>query len=161
MGFWAHVPYLLSFLGLSIMGKGPHLFAEPMFSSLASMGLLAIDPTISLYRTCYSFTFPFTSYYLVNLWVDVFAVPAHFFSNLLLRASLAHFPHLYLFRALLANIPTVSAYFTTLVLGLPRPIYFFFTFFTPMSFLLDSLDFLGPITTSLPLITFRAYWPLS
>ena len=30
-----------------------------------------------------------------------------------------------------------------------------------MDVLLDSLGFLGPITTSLPLITFRAYWPLS
>ena len=30
-----------------------------------------------------------------------------------------------------------------------------------MDFLLNHLVFLGPITTSLPLITFRAYWPLS
>ena len=46
-------------------------------------------------------------------------------------------------------------------LGLTRPIYFFFTSFTPMGFLLDPLGFLGPITTSLPLIYFQAYWPLS
>ena len=43
----------------------------------------------------------------------------------------------------------------------PRPIYFFFTSFTPMGFLLDLLNFFSPITTSLPLITFWAYWPLS
>ena len=30
-----------------------------------------------------------------------------------------------------------------------------------MGFLLNSLGFFGPITTSLPLITFWAYWPLS
>jgi len=30
-----------------------------------------------------------------------------------------------------------------------------------MGFLLNPLGFLGPITTSLPLIAFRAYWPLS
>ena len=30
-----------------------------------------------------------------------------------------------------------------------------------MGFLLDSFGFLGPITTSLSLIIFRAYWPLS
>ena len=46
-------------------------------------------------------------------------------------------------------------------IGLPRPIYFFFTSFTPMGFLLNHLVFLDPITTSLSLITFQAYWPLS
>jgi len=53
------------------------------------------------------------------------------------------------------------AYFTTSFLKLPRPIYFFSTSFTPMGFLLDSLGFLESITTSLPLVTIRAYWPLS
>ena len=46
-------------------------------------------------------------------------------------------------------------------LKLPRPIYFLFTFFTPMSFFLNLLGFLGLITSFLPLITFWAYWPLS
>ena len=44
---------------------------------------------------------------------------------------------------------------------LPRPIYFLYTSFTPMGFLLNHLVFLDPITTSLSLITFQAYWPLS
>ena len=52
-------------------------------------------------------------------------------------------------------------YFIISFLRLPRPIYFLFTSFTPMGFLLDLLGFLGPITTSLPLITFWAYCALS
>ena len=47
------------------------------------------------------------------------------------------------------------------ILRLPRPIYFFFASFTLMGFLLDPLGFLGPITTSLLLITFWIYWPLN
>ena len=97
----------------------------------------------------------------MGLWVDALAVPAYFFINLLLRVSLAHFPYLYLFWALLANIPAVPTHLIISFLGLPGPIYFFCTFFTPMGFLLDPLGFLGPITTSLPLIYFQAYWPLS
>ena len=58
---------------------------EPMLSFSVSVGFLAIDPAISLHRACNSFTLP--SCYLVNLWVDVPAVPTHFFVNLLLRAS--------------------------------------------------------------------------
>ena len=55
----------------------------------------------------------------------------------------------------------MPTHFTTSSLRLPRPIYSFFTSFTLMGFLLDSLGFLGPITTNLPVITFQAYWPLS
>ena len=139
------------------LGKCLHLFAEPMFSSLASMGLLIIDPAISLYRAYFNFTFPSTSCYPVNLWADISIMPIHFFINFLLKVLLAHFPHLYLFWALLANIPTVPTHFTTSFLGLPRSIYLFFTSFTLIGFLLDSLSFLSPITTFLPLITFRHY----
>ena len=46
-------------------------------------------------------------------------------------------------------------------LGLPQPIYFFFTSFILLGFLLDLLGFLGLITTSLPLITSWVYWPFS
>ena len=59
--------------------------------------LLTTNPTILLHRACYSFTSLFTSYYPVGLEVDVLAVLTHIFINLFLRASLAHFPHLYLF----------------------------------------------------------------
>ena len=92
---------------------------------------------------------------------DAPTVPTHFFINLLLRASLAHFPYLYLFWALLANILIVPTHLIISFLRLPWPIYFFYTSFTLMGFLLDPLGFLGPITTSLPLITFWAYCPLN
>ena len=88
-------------------------------------------------------------------------MPTHFFINLLLKASLANFSHFYIFWALLANIPAVPVHFTTSFLKLPQHVYFFLTSFTFMGFLLDSLDFLSPITMSLLLITFQAYWPLS
>ena len=55
----------------------------------------------------------------------------------------------------------MPTHFTNLFLGLPQPICSFFTSFTHMGFLLNSLGFLGSITSSLPLITFRPYWPLS
>ena len=124
------------------------------------MNLLAIDPAISLHRTYYGFTLPFTSCYPVNLWADIPAVLAHFFVNLLLRASQVHFSHLYLFQALLANIPAMPAYFIISFLGFPQPVYFLITSFTLMGLLLDPLGFLSPITTSLPLITSWDYWPL-
>ena len=82
-----------------------------------------------------------------------------------LRANVStvpvHFPHLYLFWALLANIFAVLVYFATSFLGLPRAIYFFFISFTPMGFLLVSLGFLGLIITSLHFVTIWAYWLLS
>ena len=116
-----------------------------------SVALLAVDPAIPLHCVCYSITFPFYFLLPMSLRADAPAVPAHFFINILLKASMAHFPHLYLFWALLANIPVVSAHF------IPRAYlahYFFFTSFTPMGFLLYPLSFLDPITTSLSLIYF-------
>ena len=44
-------------------------------------------------------------------------------------------------------------------LGLSRPIFFLYLFYS-YEFLLNPLGFPDPITTSLPLIIFRAYWPL-
>ena len=132
-----------------------------MLSFLVSMGLLAIDLAISLHRAYYDFASPFISCYPMGLQADSLAVPTHFFINLLLRASLAHFSRLYLFWALLANIPTVPTHFTTSFLGLSQPVYFLLTSFTFMGFLLDYLDFPCPITISLPFITFWAYWTLS
>ena len=57
--------------------------------------------------------------------------------------------------------PTFLLYQPISFYGFPRPIYFLYTSFTPMGFLLNHLVFLDPITTSLSLITFQAYWPLS
>lgn len=163
VGFWDHVPCLssLSWTGHCLV-EGPHLPAEPMFFSFLCLWASWLwilpyhfnVPTIALHLF-------FFSCYPVGLQADTPAVPTHFFIKLLLRASLANFPHPYLFWALLANIPTMPAHFIISFLGLPRPIYFFFTSFTLMGFLLDPLGFLSPITASLPLITFRAYWPLS
>ena len=68
--------------------------------------------------------------------------------------------HLCLFKALLANTPIVPAHFIISFLGLPWPVYFFFTSFTPMGFLLDPLSFISQITTWLSLISSWAYWPL-
>ena len=76
-----------------------------------SVGLLAVDPAIPLHYACYSITFPFYFLLPISLRADAPTVPAHFFINILLKASLAHFPHLYLFWALLANIPTVPTHF--------------------------------------------------
>ena len=130
-----------------------------MFSFSISIGLL--EPAISLHRACYSFTSFFISCYPMGLQANAPTAPTHFFIHLLLRASLAHFSHLYLFWALLANIAAVPTHFTASFLEFPWPVYFFFPSFTLMSFLLDSMSFLDPITISLSLITFWAYWPLS
>jgi len=138
-----------------------HLLASPCFLFSMIVSLLTTDPTILFRRACYTFTSLFTSYYPVGLQVDVLAMLTHFFINLFLKASLAHFPHLYLFWACWPTFLTCQPIFTNLFLGLPQPICSFFTSFTLMRFLLNSLSFLGPITTSFPLITFRAYWPLS
>ena len=127
------LPFTPSWTG-HYLGKSPHLPVEPMFSFSITVGLLATDSAISLHRAYYSFTSPFISCYPMGLWADVLVVPAHFFINLLLRVSLAHFLHLYLYWALLANIPAVPAHFTTSFIWFPRPVYFFFTSFTPMAF---------------------------
>jgi len=75
-----------------------------------TVGLLATNPALSLHHVCYNFTSLFISYYAMGLRVDVPVVPAHFFINLLLRVSLVHFPHLYLFW-LVGNIPAVPTHF--------------------------------------------------
>ena len=95
------------------LDKSLHSPVKPIITFSMTVGLLATDPTISLHVAYYNFISIFISYYPVGLWADTPTVPTHFFINLLLRASLAHFPHLYLFWALLANIPAVPAHFTT------------------------------------------------
>ena len=151
--FGPMIPTFHPFLGLGVAWA--KALSSPCFFFLVSVGLLAIDPAISLHRTCYSFTSLFISCYPVGLRANAPTVPAHFFINFLLIASLTHFPYLYHFWALLANIPTLLAHF------IPWPIYFFFTYFTSIGFLLNPLGFLDLITTFLPLTTLRAYWPLS
>ena len=81
----------------------------------------------------------------VGLWADTPAVSVHF-------------SHLYLFWVLLANILAVLAHFISRACSAHLLL---FTYFTLIDFLLNPLDFLSPISTSLHLITFRTYWPLS
>ena len=69
-----------------------------------------------------------------------------------------HFSHLYLFWALLVNIPIVLAHFISQASSAHLFLFYLFYFH---GLFLNPLDFLGPITTALTLITFRAYWPLS
>ena len=87
-------------------------------------------------------------------------LPSHFLVNFLLKASHAYFSLLYLSWALLANILAIPTHFIMLFFGLPRPIYYPFTSFTLMGFLLNLVGFLSPITTYLLLITTWAYWLL-
>ena len=70
----------------------------------------------------------------------------------------AHFPHPYIFRAFLANIPAMPTHF---ILRASLAHLLLLYLFYSHRLLLNPLDFLGPITTSLPLITFQAYWLLS
>ena len=99
----------------------------------------------------YSITSLFISCYPVGLRADAPAVLAHFFINLLLRASLAHFSHLYLFWALLASIPTVPAYFIPRVFS--AHLLLFYLFYSHGLFA-KSFGLPRSNTTSLPLIYF-------
>ena len=94
----------------------------------------------------------FTSCFVVGLWL------VHFLVNFLFQASHAHFSLLYLSRTLLANIPVVPTHFIASFFGLPQAIYYLFASFTFMSFLLNPLGVLDPITTSLLFNTTWAYW---
>ena len=98
----AHTFCLLPLLGLGIAWAKAFIFPpSPCFSFSTTVGLLATNFAISLHHECYNFTSLFISCYLVGLWTDAPVVSTLFFINLLFRASLAHLPHLYLFRALL------------------------------------------------------------
>ena len=82
----------------------------------------------------------FISLLPMGLWAYVSAVPVHF-------------PQPYLFWALLANIPTVPAHLILRVFSAHLLLLLPWAFANSFG--------LGPITTSLLLITFQAYWPLS
>ena len=149
-----------------------------------SLGLLARDLAMPLHCSCYIITFLLFPYYLWAFGLMVLPVYfPHFYLFWVLLANilvvLAYFPHPYLFWALLANIPTVPAYFPypylfwallANIATVPTPfiprassthLLFFFYIFYSHKLLLNPLNFLDPIITSLPLITFWAYWLLS
>ena len=77
-----------------------------------------------------------------------------------------HFPHLYLFWALLGHIPAMPSHFIPWASSahfIPQAssIHFLLLYlFYSHGIFLNHLSFHGPITTSLHHITFRAYWPL-
>ena len=145
VGFWAHVFFLLSHPRLGIVPAKAHA----LFFMV--MGLLAINLVILLHCVCYSFCLSFISYYPVGLLADVPAVLAHWSINSLLRASLAHLPHLYLSLLLWAYLPSFlpcqPIEFTTLFLEFPQPIYFFFFFTSHYSheLTISFLEYLWPI----------------
>ena len=147
MGCWAHV------LAFSLL---PWL-------SITWVKALSFLPSPCSLLSCVRGPFSWGSYqatllFLLYHYLSLF----YFLLPVCLRADTptmpVHFPYLYLFWVLLANIQLCQH---NSFIGFPRPIHFFFTSFTLMGYLLNCQGFLGPITTSLPLITFRAYWPLS
>ena len=90
----------------------------------------------------------------MGLRADVLAMSTHFFVNPLLKASLAHFPRLYLFWAYWPTFLPRQPILPPFSLGLLGPFATSLPLFTPMGLLLNSQDFLGPFTTLLPLISF-------
>ena len=146
VGFWAHIPYLLSLLWIGrCLDKDPHLPVEPMLSVSVSMRLLFLPyhfivPTIALpsFRfvlhrglvgcrvnplpcqfSAQGFPSPlFTFLPLLGFIGQHFCCtsPFHHFIS---RASLAHLLPLYLF---------YSHGFFARFFGLPRPNYHLFTF---------------------------------
>ena len=129
------------------LGEGLHLPAKPMFLSFLCSWASWLW-VLPCHFIVLAIALPFLFYFLpMGLWVDALAVPAHFFINLLLMASLAHFPCLYIFWALLANILAMPVHFIPRVssahllllyifyshglfsrsFGLPQPNYHIFT----------------------------------
>ena len=82
-----------------------------------------------------------------------------------LRLLLVHFLHSFFFWASLASIPTEPAHsipwaFSAYFIPWASSAHFLLPYlFYSHGFLLNPLGFSGPITASLPLITFHAYWP--
>ena len=101
---WAFGPIFLAFypfIGLGVAWA--KALPSPCFFFLASVCLLAIDLAISLYRACSCVSSLLISCYPMDLRAYAPTMPAHFFINLLLMASLANFSYIYLFWALLAK----------------------------------------------------------
>ena len=126
-----------------------------------TVGLLAPDLAISLHRSCYSFTSPF--YFLLSRWLEGWY--SHCVNPLLYQSFAWGF-----LGPLFTSLPLLG--FVSQHSCCASPFHYFIHWtssahllliylFIPMSFLLNLLDFLNPITTSLPLVTFWAYWPPS
>ena len=163
MGLCVHVFYLPSLFWTGYcLGADSLLPAQPIFLSVF-VGLLAGDPVVTLHCSCYIIT---SLLFLCYLWAfELMLLPVHFphlylFWTLLVNipAVPAHFPHPYIFRALLANILAMPTHF---ILQASSVHLLLLYLFNSHRLLLNPLDFLILITTSLPLITFQGYWLLS
>ena len=98
VGFWAH-SFSISFiprLGIAQVRAFIFIACRAHVFFFMAVDLLAINLVVLLHCVCYSFVFPFTSYYPVGLWADVLVVSACCFINHWLKASLTHLPHIYL-----------------------------------------------------------------
>ena len=68
MGIWANVFCLLSLLWTGhCLGKSHHLLTEPIFTFLASVGLLAIAPAMSFHHVYYGFVLFLPSHFCYGL----------------------------------------------------------------------------------------------
>ena len=136
-----------SFPGWALLGwrPSPSYLAHVLFFPV-SVGLLAGDPTRPLCCFCY----------IITSLSFIFYYPCAYGLILLPCQSTFH-----IFTSFGFCWPTFNCASTIHSSGFLVPFTSFFTSFTLMSYLLNCWGFLGPITTSLPLITFRAYWPLS
>ena len=128
VGFWAHVFFLLSHPRLGIVPAKAHA----LFFMV--MGLLAINLVILLHCVCHDLVLPLLLITPMGLLAGVPTILAHWPINSLQWASLVHLLHLYLLSFLWAYqpsfLPRQPIEFTTLFLGLPRPIYFFISFYS-------------------------------
>ena len=123
------------FLNWALLGKNSHLLAEPMFSFSVSVRLLAIDLAISLHHVCYRFTFPFISCYTWTCGLMFLPCQPISLSIFCLRLSR---PTFHIFTSFGICWPT-------------------FLLCQPIS-LLHYSSFLGPFTSSLPLLLPRAFY---
>ena len=159
MGLWVHVLYFPPLLWTGHwLGASPLLPAQPKSSSflcpwaswLVILPCHCIAPSISL----------LLFYFLVNHGLTGWGSCQSTF-YILSNFGLC-WPTFLLCQLTFQILTSFGLYWTTFLLcqpisflGLLEPIYFFFTSFTFHGLFLNPLGFLGPTTTSLPLIIFR------
>ena len=147
--FWL---VFISLVGVYLLGGGPHLPIEPMFFSF-----LCLWPS---WLWILSYHFIMSTIVLPFLFISCYPWAYGLMLLLCQPTSLSIFcsrlpwPISHIFTSFELYWPTFLLCQPISFLGLLQPIYFFFTSFTLMGFLLDPLSFLGSITTPLSLIYF-------
>ena len=137
------------------LGKGLHLSVEPMFSSLVSIGLLVIDPAISLCRAYYSFTFLHTTLWTCGL---IFLLCQPTSSSIF--CSRLPWPTFHIFTSFRLCWPTFLLCQPNSLLHFPSfpvPFTSSLPLIISMGLLLHSLGFLGPFTPSLPIFILMSF----